>query len=73
MCKNNLIDLCKRPCHRDIVHGVKGGWGAIIKRYPDLKPAYDLAIAHHDLREKGLGCGLKTKVGQTARVRQAQS
>ncbi len=71
MCKQNMLDLCKYPCHRDIVHGINGGWRALIKLWPNLKPLYALAVAHMRLRSRGLGCGMKTKVGQLARMRQA--
>lgn len=71
-CPANLIMLLRR-IHQFHMHGVNGGWLAVLSKYPHLKKRYDAAIHHWERRQRGEGCGARTKAGQLARVRIARA
>lgn len=71
-CPANIITITKR-LHRFYIHGTNGGWSAVLHNYPHLKKRYDEAIRHWELRQRGEGCGARTKAGRLARARIARA
>jgi hypothetical protein len=76
-CAENKLRLCW-TCHRLVVHGVKGGWKALVERAQRLNPAgaallvasVKRAREHWYARNRGeTACSAGTKAGAAARVR----